>query len=397
MHYIGAIIFCFRRNNYSIYKDLIFITTFTTLTLLSCNKKTNETLPSNINRNPGQGLWDVNQHRRATFNKTLTLGVAEGDENQQFFKAADIAVDDQGNMYVLDTGNARIQVFDRSGAFQFSFGRFGKGPGEFSRRAHVLKFLDDGYLYLIDNDYQRITIFAVDGKYLDSFKVEENLDDVIIGKHGGLFFSNFVLSRNHKPIHRNLGSEHDFETSFGAICDPGEDLITMTNNSPYGDEYVMSDFKMTNLAQDSDGNIYYSQRNPYLISKYSSDGDLLLQFNRRVRFTTLFPLTIEILDDGVRKTLGEYKPHIGRVAILEKDIIAVPVFSPKKDLNFIDFYNTDGQLLSAAPLPIQHELFGPTTYIISTTFDSENNFYCLYTSPEKFPKLVRYSIKFESF
>jgi len=49
--------------------------------------------------------------------EVLSIGLAEGDMNYLFHKVMGIDVDGDGNIYVLDTGNHRIQVFDQEGIY----------------------------------------------------------------------------------------------------------------------------------------------------------------------------------------------------------------------------------------------------------------------------------------
>jgi len=54
------------------------------------------------------------------------------DENYQFFNPNDWTVDANGNLYILDSGNYRIQKFDLDGKFIATFGRKGQGPSDLS-------------------------------------------------------------------------------------------------------------------------------------------------------------------------------------------------------------------------------------------------------------------------
>lgn len=54
------------------------------------------------------------------------------DANQAFNFPFDVLMDPKENIYILDSGNQRIQVFNKDGKFLFGFGRFGQGPVEFS-------------------------------------------------------------------------------------------------------------------------------------------------------------------------------------------------------------------------------------------------------------------------
>jgi len=53
-----------------------------------------------------------------------------GTGNGQFQVPQGVAVDSAGNIYVADTRNSRIQVFDSSGNFLFKFGGFGSWDGD---------------------------------------------------------------------------------------------------------------------------------------------------------------------------------------------------------------------------------------------------------------------------
>ena len=55
---------------------------------------------------------------------------ASDDDRASFFSVGTIAVDASGLIYVVDSGNTRIQVFDDSGNYVRTLGREGQGPGE---------------------------------------------------------------------------------------------------------------------------------------------------------------------------------------------------------------------------------------------------------------------------
>ncbi|MCL4393695.1 MAG: 6-bladed beta-propeller, partial [Chloroflexi bacterium] len=80
----------------------------------------------------------------------------------------DMVVDAQGNIYVADAGNARIQKFDANGKFLVAWGKAGKGDGEFMRPICVA--LDaQGNVYVVADRLERIQKFDSAGKFLDKF------------------------------------------------------------------------------------------------------------------------------------------------------------------------------------------------------------------------------------
>ncbi len=70
-----------------------------------------------------------------------------------------IAVDKNGSLYVADTISSTIRVFDKEGAYLYSFGRPGSGDGEFIYPAGV--YVDDiGKVYIADWGNNRVQVWG---------------------------------------------------------------------------------------------------------------------------------------------------------------------------------------------------------------------------------------------
>ncbi len=114
-------------------------------------------------KNPEEPLYG-----EITFELEEDLSIGnEEDENYLFFRARDIQVDTEGNIYVLDRGNYRLQVFDKDGKYLRTTGKRGQGPGEFNA-PHGLQ-LDDktGNIFVADFNSMTVIIFEKEGKYID--------------------------------------------------------------------------------------------------------------------------------------------------------------------------------------------------------------------------------------
>jgi sugar lactone lactonase YvrE len=75
-----------------------------------------------------------------------------------FAKPTGLAVDAEGNLYVCDTLNNRIEIFDADGKFISTFGKNGDGPGDFARPKGVA--IDgDGHIWVADGMQDRIQVF----------------------------------------------------------------------------------------------------------------------------------------------------------------------------------------------------------------------------------------------
>ena len=85
-----------------------------------------------------------------------------------FSKPTDVALDQDGNLYVCDTLNNRIEIFDADGKFISTFGKAGDGPGYFARPKGVT--IDaDGHIWVADGMQDRVQVFNKEGQLLISF------------------------------------------------------------------------------------------------------------------------------------------------------------------------------------------------------------------------------------
>ena len=64
-------------------------------------------------------------------NVLKTIG-SPGSGNGQLNDPRGVVVDTKGNLYVVDSGNNRIQEFDSIGKFIRTWGSFGTGNGQFN-------------------------------------------------------------------------------------------------------------------------------------------------------------------------------------------------------------------------------------------------------------------------
>jgi DNA-binding beta-propeller fold protein YncE len=79
-----------------------------------------------------------------------------------------VAVDGDGNVFVTDTFNDRIEMFDADAQFISAFGKNGDGPADFERPKGIA--IDcDGHIWVVDATQNRVKVFDNQGRLLIYF------------------------------------------------------------------------------------------------------------------------------------------------------------------------------------------------------------------------------------
>jgi len=83
----------------------------------------------------------------------------------EFGGASNVAVDKDGNVYVTDTMNNRVEIFDADGKFISEFGKHGDGPGYFARPKGIAVDCD-GHIWVADQYQDRVQVYNREGQLL---------------------------------------------------------------------------------------------------------------------------------------------------------------------------------------------------------------------------------------
>lgn len=123
---------------------------------------------------------DTWNHRIVVFNPAGELidtygrngVIADGtDSIEGFYGPRDVAVDKNGFIYVADTGNHRIRVYDQNWNFIRDIGSRGTGAGQLQEPVGIAIHPISGELYIAETWNQRVSVFKRDGIYVRSWDV----------------------------------------------------------------------------------------------------------------------------------------------------------------------------------------------------------------------------------
>ncbi|MCB8944775.1 MAG: TIGR03663 family protein [Ardenticatenaceae bacterium] len=206
-----------------------------------------------------EDLKDPYEENVLTLEPTLILdGV--GTDAGPFTSPRNVTVAPNGNIYVADSGNHRIQVFDASGNFLTSWGSFGSEAGQFNEPWGIVA--DETAVYIADTWNHRIQKFSLDGVWLNSFGISGSPGEDETGL--GLFFGprSLTLLPDNRLLVTDTGNHRlqllDRDGQFLAqVGAPGAALGFM--NEPVG------------LATGPDGSVYLADTWNGRIQKFSPD------------------------------------------------------------------------------------------------------------------------------
>ncbi len=193
-----------------------------------------------------------------------------------------IAVDQQGNVYIVDTWNHRVQKFDRDGNYLLEWGSAGQvsdGPDRFWGPRGIAVNAD-GNVYLTDTGNKRIVVFDSNGKFLRAFGMEDQgqLNEpvgIALGLDGRVYVADTWNQR--VAIFSNDGK---FLDSWPIQGWSGGSL----DNKPY-------------IAVDAQGRVYITDPESYRVIVFSSSGVPIATFGQYGTELDSFELPVGITSD----------------------------------------------------------------------------------------------------
>ncbi len=243
------------------------------------------------------------------FNSNLVLVMEFGSSgvgNGQFSNPTDVVTDADGSIYVVDSGNNRIQVFNSQGIFQRKFGQRGISSGSFDEPTKIAIDASKN-LYVTDYHNNRIQVFSNTGSFI------RQIDSGLI-PNGEITYPNTIAITSTDYIHFSgigptgyifdpasnfagtfgggLLRDGQLSTPFGVSVNPsngeiiildidplriqtfdktGKFLSGFTLNSPYA-------YKSLSQACGPDGSIFVVDLENNLVHKYDRLGNFLLSF-----------------------------------------------------------------------------------------------------------------------
>ncbi|HWM64719.1 MAG TPA: trypsin-like serine protease [Solirubrobacterales bacterium] len=188
---------------------------------------------------------------------------SHGSGNGQFNSPRGIAVDPEGNVWVVDGLNNRIQKFDPEGEYLDQCGGKGSGNGQLDGPADIA--VDpEGNIWVADANNHRMEKFSPECEYLDQFGEAGSgsgqfaaLTGVAIDAEGDIWTADFESGRIQK-------------------FDPEGEYLDQFGEAGSGNGQLLNVF---DLATDATGDIWVADAGNSRLEKFSLEGEYLDQFD----------------------------------------------------------------------------------------------------------------------
>ena len=245
--------------------------------------------------NGKEGQWG--KEPRVQVELVRTLGdVAAEDETVAFYMPAGIALDSQGNLYILDTGNHRVQKFGPDGRYLSSFGRQGQGPGDFAYPDSI-DIDGENLVWVSDPNNQRIQVFTQAGAVRKTIgfvkarvgKVRCSRSGLVMAGESGVFFGGPEMEEKEQPppkLFKKLDLDGKVTGEYGEPFDFKHPLVNQMGNQ-------------VTFAVDANDCVCLAYPYQNRIEKYSPEGKLLWRADRKLDYSTDSPR-----DKGKREVKG---------------------------------------------------------------------------------------------
>lgn len=294
----------------------------------------------------------------------------EDDENFQFYRAYNLAVDNEDNIYVVDSGNKRIQKFDKNGNYIQTIGRKGQGPGEFESLSEI--FIDGSDIYASDN--RKIEIFDIKGEHKDSISLRHPISNFSVTPDGHIVAFTIIRVDEEKKeavvkidsmgkITKNLVefAEAKAETRRGR----SGSYSTFTIKHSYTPQLC--------FAPINDKNFAYSHSSQYEIFFMNENGVLKMKIIKEEKPHSISSEEKDVIISRVKESISRlgrkwpddvvkeacsfpsHRPYIRGILTDDKEryyVLRVSSVLDKKSEREYDIFNNEGYYLYRAKIPV---------------------------------------------
>ncbi len=181
---------------------------------------------------------------------------AQGGDRAGLYGPRGLAIGPNGDLYVTDTGNGRVVVYGPNGEFRREFGSKGAAPGQLDEPVGIAVSADGSRIYVADSNNARIAVFDGAGKPVAQWAVDS--------WRGKTYFEPYLVIDNSGALYATSSVTHEvlkFDAD-GKIV--GRTTTGTGANEAFGAPY--------GIARTSAGTLYVSDGNKNFVVQVNLGG-----------------------------------------------------------------------------------------------------------------------------
>ncbi len=308
----------------------------------------------------------------------LAIEESEGQEEYMLSLPRSIAVDDEGDIYVLDLKESHIRVFDKNGVYQKTIGRRGQGPGEFQGPLGI-QITANSEILVNNLTSSRLTYFSLQGEFLREehmtgmprslLKMDSNGDYICAYPKAGEIFK--VVLEKYNSKQKKLFSiaeiEPKYEENYSQLAK--SIIFDVTNDNEI--IWAITD-KYEIMITNEDGNLTRKIIKDYDSTEISEEEKLIFLKQAPLHPGVKFPKYFPPLRDTFISVDGDGRIYIGTYERFSDGIGY-----------YFDVFDAEGKYI--AKMPIKHTKRSPIIW-------KKNKLYTIEEDEEGYQVVKRYKV-----
>ena len=287
------------------------------------------------------------------FDFELEEDLAIGDVNNEdyfFPRRVTLSVDNNGNIFVCDVGNRRVQKYDRDGMFMTTIGRQGQGPGEYNYPSRL--FLDDDGNPCV-SDSRAFLYYDKDGVFKEKVQLSGFYSRLIPGPHDTYIGST-------QP---NARAEKGAKTAIVQIGKDGKAIQTIAESSVSYNKGLKATVlhwysNVAAFAQRTRDSFYYCFSRDYKINVADSNGSTIFIFRKEAEPQSITEEEKELTKkDGIYLVSGtreaeeaivfpDHRPYFRNISSDDEGRLYVirfkSILEREEKMNWVDVFSKEG-------------------------------------------------------
>lgn len=310
--------------------------------------------------------------------EVFTLG-QEKEGEVPFSQLAGFTVDSKERVFVLDSKESEVKVFDNHGQFLFKFGRPGQGPGELNNPIGI-HLTPKGEILIEDALNQRLSLFSPEGKFIKSISTAKllGLSGIVLDSRGNFVARQMVMAGNNLKWEikkYNVELEPLYTVASIAFPNPLEGKI---NPFQFIVIYKIGPFD----------NLYYGEISKYEIKVFNPEGKLIRKILKeydpvkiseedKKKMLAQIPEEANALKD--RLVFPEYYPPYQSFSFDDEGRLFVNTFEKGKNKGeyYFDIFDQQGRYIAKIPLKVVPSYWqNKKVYALETIEEGYNLLHC---------------------